>query len=78
VGGRSRILDVEPTYGAYGGLFTNPGYTVGSAGASVRLSGPIELIARVTNLTNRRYEETFGFPSPGRSALAGIRIVTGR
>jgi outer membrane cobalamin receptor len=78
VGGRSHVLDVEPSYGAYGGLFTNPGYTMASAGVSVRLSGPVEFIARVTNLTNRQYEETFGFPAPGRSGLAGIRIAAGR
>jgi outer membrane cobalamin receptor len=78
VGGRSRVLDVEPSYGAYGGLFTNPGYAIGSAGVSVRLSGAVAFITRVTNFTNRRYEEAYGFPAPGRSALAGIRVVAGK
>jgi outer membrane cobalamin receptor len=78
LGGRSRVLDVEPTYGAYGGLFTNPGYAMSSAGVSVRVARPIELVAKITNLTNRQYEETLGFPALGRSVLAGIRVAAGK
>ena len=78
VGGRSRVLDVEPTYGAYGGLFTNPGFTTSGAGVSVRVAGPVALVLKAANLTNRRYEETFGFPAPGRSVLAGIRVAAGK
>lgn len=78
VGARSRVLDVEPSYGAYGGLFTNSGYAATSAGVSVRLSGPIAFVARVSNLFNRSYEETLGFPALGRSVLAGIRIAAGK
>jgi outer membrane cobalamin receptor len=78
IGGRSRVLDVEPTYGTYGGLFTNPAYMTSNAGMSVRVTGPVELIVKVVNLTDRRYEETFGFPAPGRSVLAGIRVAAGK
>lgn len=78
VGTRGRVLDVEPSYGAFGGLFANPGHATADAGVSVRIFSPVELIARVVNLFNRQYEETFGFPAPGRSALAGIRIVAGK
>ena len=34
-GGRSRTLDVEPSFGTFGGLFDAPGYQVWSAGAVV-------------------------------------------
>jgi len=33
---RGRALDVEPSFGASGGLFFSPGYAVGNAGASIR------------------------------------------
>ena len=74
-GARGRVLDVEPSFGAFGGLFTAAGYTAVDAGLSVRVAGPIEAFARVTNLLNRQYEETLGFPALGRSAMAGIRVA---
>jgi outer membrane receptor protein involved in Fe transport len=78
VGARGRVLDVEPSYGAFGGLFHNAGHATTDAGLSLRLAGPVELVVRVANLFDRRYEETFGFPAPGRSAMAGLRIAAGR
>ncbi len=78
LGARGRTLDVEPTLGAFGGLFTNPGYTVLDAGGSVRLNGGLELFVRADNLLDRRYEEVFGFPAAGRLALAGVRFTAGR
>lgn len=78
VGARGRVLDVEPSFGAFGGLFTNPSHATADAGVSVRIFGSVELIARVVNLFNRQYEEAFGFPALGRSALAGIRIAAGK
>ena len=78
VGARSRTLDVEPTYGTYGGLFYNPGFTVVDAGASWRLAKGVEVFGRVANLFNRAYEETYGFPALGRNATIGVRIAAGR
>ncbi len=78
VGARSRTLDVEPTYGTYGGLFFNPGFTVVDAGASWRLAPQVEIVGRVGNLLDRHYEETFGFPALGRSAMIGVRLAASR
>jgi outer membrane receptor protein involved in Fe transport len=77
-GSRSRALDVEPTYGTYGGLFYNPGFTVVDVGASWRIVPAIEVIGRVGNLFDRRYEETYGFPALGRNVMVGVRVAAGR
>lgn len=76
-GGRSTALDVEPSYGTFGGLFDNAGYQAWDAGASFRL-GRAEIFGRVENLLDRAYEEAFGFPALGRRAIAGLRIAAGR
>ncbi len=78
LGARSRTFDVEPTYGTFGGLFWNPGYTTVRAGASWRLLRNLDLVGRVDNVFNRYYEETFGFPALGRSVMAGVRVAAGR
>ena len=78
VGARGRVLDVEPTLGTYGGLFVNAGYAVANAGVSVRLTRSFEVLARISNLFDQRYEEALGFPSPGRLATAGVRVAFGR
>jgi outer membrane cobalamin receptor len=78
VGARSSTLDVEPTYGTYGGLFFNPGFTVVDAGASWRLAAGVEVFSRVANLFDRQYEETFGYPALGRNAMIGVRLAAGR
>jgi len=76
--GRSRVLDVEPSWGSYGGLFFNPGYGVVDAGITWRVARDLSVLARAANLLDRGYEETFGFPSPGRTAMLGIRLAAGR
>jgi outer membrane receptor protein involved in Fe transport len=75
---RNRVLDVEPNYGAYGGLFYADGFGVVDAGGSARLGRFAELIVRVDNVLDRTYESAFGYPAPGRRATAGIRIAAGR
>lgn len=35
-------------------------------------------VPRVLNLFNRDCEEVFGYPSPGRTAFAGVRIAASR
>lgn len=77
-GGRGRVLDVEPTLGTFGGLFTATGYAVWNAGGAWKLVKGVELLARVENLFDRRYEEAFGFPALGRSAFAGVRVAGSR
>jgi outer membrane cobalamin receptor len=77
-GGRGRTLDVEPSYGTFGGLFDARGYHVWSTGASWRIVKAVELFGRVENLFDRSYEEAFGFPALGRRATAGLRVAAGR
>jgi len=75
---RSEMLDVEPNFGASGGLFFTPGYAVVNVGASVRINARVDGFARVLNATNHAYEETLGFPALGRSVIAGVRVAAGR
>ena len=77
-GGRSQTLDVEPSFGTFGGLFDNPGYQFWHAGGSWRVARFVEVFGRIDNLFDRAYEEAFGFPAPGRRASAGLRIAAGR
>ncbi len=75
---RSQILDVEPNYGSFGGLFFSPGYSVVNAGVSVRVVRGLDVYARMLNLADRAYEETLGFPALGRSGMVGIRLAASR
>ena len=77
-GGRSTFLDVEPSFGTFGGLFDAAGYHVWSAGAAWRVGRFAEIFGRVENLFDRSYEEAFGFPALGRRATAGLRIAARR
>lgn len=77
-GGRGRTLDVEPNYGTFGGLFYSRGYQVWNAGASWRVLRFADVFARIDNLFDRAYEESLGFPAPGRGAFVGLRIAAGR
>jgi outer membrane cobalamin receptor len=76
--GRGRVLDVEPNYGAYGGLFDAAGFTVVDAGASVKAGRFGTMFARIDNLLDRRYERALGYPAPRRTAFVGIRVAAGR
>ncbi len=76
-GGRGRALDIDPSWGAFGGRFEAPGYAVVGAGASVRLARGVEATVRAENLLNRSYEEVFGFPAPGRAVIVGARVAAG-
>jgi vitamin B12 transporter len=75
---RSRVLDLEPNFGSFGGLFFTPGFAVLDVGASVPLTRRIEVFGRVGNLTDRRYEEILGFPAIGRNGIVGVRVAAGR
>ena len=77
-GGRGKALDVEPSFGTFGGLFDVPGYQVWSAGGSWRITRQLDVYGRVENLFDRDYEEALGYPALGRRATAGVRIAAGR
>lgn len=71
---RSSVLDVEPSFGTFGGLFTAPGFAVLDAGASWRIGRQVTVFGRGLNLLDRQYEEAFGYPSPGRLGMIGVRV----
>jgi len=77
-GGRSRVLDVEPNWGASGGLFHAPGFGVADAGAAVHFGRQFDVLARVDNLFDRGYEAAFGYPAPRRAFTVGVRLASGR
>jgi outer membrane receptor protein involved in Fe transport len=78
LGARGHALDIEPNYGAFGGLFTLPGFAVVNAGASVRVHRAVDVFARGMNLFDRTYEETLGYPALQRSGMVGVRVAVGR
>lgn len=75
---RGTVRDVEPSYGAFGGVFTAQGYTSVNLGGAIRATRNLEAFARVENVGATRYEEAFGFPAPGRIAIVGVRVAAGR
>jgi outer membrane receptor protein involved in Fe transport len=75
---RSRTLDVEPNFGASGGLFFSSGYAVVNLGAAFRAAPRLEVYGRVLNVADRAYEEILGFPALGRSGIIGLRVAAGR
>jgi outer membrane cobalamin receptor len=77
-GGRSRVLDVEPNWGASGGVFHAPGFGVAGAGVAIRAGRSLDVIARADNIFDRQYEIVLGYPAPRRSFTIGVRLAAGR
>jgi outer membrane cobalamin receptor len=77
-GARGRTLDIEPNYGAFGGLFPNASFVAANVGVTVRVHRAVDVFVRGLNLFDRRYEETLGFPALQRSGVAGVRLALGR
>jgi vitamin B12 transporter len=50
------------------------GFVTADLAGGYRLSETVTLTARVENLADRRYSETFGYGEPGRAAYLGVRI----
>jgi len=72
VGSRSDINDLAPF-----GTVTNRAYHV--ADLTFRWNfGTFAPYAKIENLTNTRYQEVFGYPSPTRRALLGVRYSVSR
>jgi outer membrane cobalamin receptor len=70
---RGRSLDVEPTLGASGGEFWNPGYTNVGINVNYRVRGNLTAYVNLRNALDRRYEEIFGFPAPLLNVVAGLK-----
>jgi outer membrane cobalamin receptor len=77
-GGRSRVLDVEPNWGAAGGLYYAPGFGVADAGIAIHAASQVDVLLRADNLFDRQYEAVFGYPAPRRSFTVGVRLASGR
>ncbi len=75
VGARGRTLDIDPSYGAFGGLFRAAGYASVNAGGAWNVTRTLQVFARATNLLDRPYEEVLGFPAAPRSVYAGVRVT---
>jgi outer membrane cobalamin receptor len=77
-GGRSAALDVEPSWGAAGGLYDAPGFGVADAGVAIHAGRYVHVLLRADNLFDRQYEAVFGYPAPRRSFTVGMRLASGR
>ena len=73
---RGAMRDLEPNWAS--NIYTNPGRAVATLGASVRVARGLEAYGRVMNAFDRTYEDVFGFPAIGRSAVIGLRVTAGR
>ncbi|BCS31646.1 catecholate siderophore receptor CirA [Luteitalea sp. TBR-22] len=78
VDSRGDTQDIDPSFGANAGIFTNPGYLTVDAGASWRVLERVEVFGRALNLLDTDYEEIFGFPALGRSVMVGVRVAASR
>ena len=76
VNGRGAMNDLEPSFAS--SVYRNPGYAVVAVGGAIRVARSFEVYARVSNLFDKEYEEAFGFPALGRTALVGVRVATSR
>jgi len=72
VGSRPDVNDLFPF-----GTATNRAYTVADLTLHWNM-GSIAPYAKIENLTNTRYQEVLGFPSPTRRALLGVRYSVSR
>jgi len=70
---RGRDLDVEPSEGAFGGLFRSSGYVAAGINVNYRLRHNLTLYANLRNALDRRYEEIYGFPAPLLNVVAGVK-----
>jgi outer membrane cobalamin receptor len=75
---RGETLDAEPAFGPTGGLYWNDGYAITNLGGEWQAMPWLSVHARVLNLFDTSYEEILGYPSPGRTAYAGVRVAASR
>ncbi len=70
---RATVLDVEPNYGAFGGLFYNPGFA--NFGFNVNYAVPrgFTVYGSLRNALNWHYEEALGFPAPLLNFVSGVK-----
>jgi len=59
------------------GIVRNPRYQKVDFGGSYALHRSIDLMARIENVLDRRYEEVLGYPSLPRNAMVGMNVRWG-
>jgi vitamin B12 transporter len=50
-------------------------YTLVNLGAAYKLQPGVEVFGRVENLLNQKYQEIYGYNTPGTTAFAGMRFT---
>ncbi len=75
---RGQTLDVEPSYGASGGFYVNPGYQNIGLNVNYHLRSNLTAYVNLRNALNQRYEEIYGYPAPLLSAVVGVKWDLGR
>lgn len=70
---RGKTLDTEPNYGVSAGQFANPFYITLNAGAQYQLGNGVWITTKASNLLDRSYEESLGFPALGRNFTVGMK-----
>jgi len=70
---RARVLDVEPNYGAFGGLFYNPGFANFGFNVNYAVARGFTVYGSLRNGLNWHYEEALGFPSPLLNFVSGVK-----
>lgn len=75
---RGQVLDVEPTYGATGGLFWNRGYSNIGINLNYALGHGVTAYGNLRNALDQHYEEVFGYPSPRLNFVAGLKWAVSR
>ena len=70
---RGSVLDVEPTYGASGGLFQNPGYANIGINLNYHLGRGLTAYGHLRNALDQHYEEVFGYPSLRLNFVTGLK-----
>jgi vitamin B12 transporter len=60
------------------GIVRNPRYQKVDLGGGYAIRSSIDLIARIENLLDRRYQEVLGYPALPRNAMVGMNVRWGR
>ncbi len=71
---RGSELDVDPSYGATGGLFQNSGYANFGVNLNYAVTRWFTVYGNLRNALNEHYEEIFGYPAPRLNFVAGIKL----
>jgi vitamin B12 transporter len=60
----------------YPGQIINPGYARFDLAASYRVAHGVSFYGRIANLTNKQYQEAYGYPALGREFRIGVKYTT--